>query len=289
MDAFEYMHRYGLPDSTCNNYIAQPFPKCNAKARCRNCLPVQVPNSTEKVNKCWAVRDYVKYYISEYGILSGEAQMMSEIQARGPITCVLASTSNLLWNYSGEIWFEGHNPPPSAINHDVEVVGWGEEHGVKYWQVRNSWGTYWGKGGFFRVIRGINHLYIEEECSFVIVDTSDEDRVAKSLVIGSMQGLHPLKSRERRATPSHPSHRKTENASSPSTGSIWWIGGRRVTPSQFSTSLSRLRHSYWLDIILGFLLLSVVFGGLYFFAKFTHRYSRRYEYFTLDNERSESD
>lgn len=28
------------------------------------------------------------------------------------------------------------------IDHDIEVVGWGEEDGVKFWNVRNSWGTY---------------------------------------------------------------------------------------------------------------------------------------------------
>ena len=27
------------------------------------------------------------------------------------------------------------------------MVGWGEEDGVKFWHVRNSWGTYWGKVG----------------------------------------------------------------------------------------------------------------------------------------------
>lgn len=44
----------------------------------------------------------------------------------------------------------------------MEVVGWGEEDGIPFWHVRNSWGTYWGELGFFRLERGTNALHIEE-------------------------------------------------------------------------------------------------------------------------------
>ena len=55
-----------------------------------------------------------------------------------------------------------HTATKKDIDHDVEIVGWGEtEEGVKYWKIRNSWGTYWGDLGFFRLERGTNSLYIE--------------------------------------------------------------------------------------------------------------------------------
>ena len=91
--------------------------------------------------------------------------MMNEILQRGPITCAIAVTQQLV-NYTGGIFND--TTGRVELDHDISVTGWGEEDGVKYWIVRNSWGSYWGEGGNFRLIRGTNNLNIEGACSWAV-------------------------------------------------------------------------------------------------------------------------
>lgn len=47
--------------------------------------------------------------------------------------------------------------------HAVVITGYGEENGVPFWKVKNSWTTGWGEKGYFRIYRGENNCEIESE------------------------------------------------------------------------------------------------------------------------------
>lgn len=89
---------------------------------------------------------------------------MSEIFQRGPIACEICSTAEFRYNYTGGIFVD--TTGVTCDNHIVSIVGWGEENGTKYWWGRNSWGTYWGIDGMFKIIRGVDNLGIEKNCNW---------------------------------------------------------------------------------------------------------------------------
>lgn len=192
-DAWEYMKQFGLSDESCITYNAEDYrqygvgaKECPTQGQCLNCWS----NSTNP-SFCWGIPKPVLYKVSEYGPLEkGEESMKEEIFKYGPITCGVATDSEFAFNYVGGVWKKGKDN--DDIDHDVEVVGWGEdkEEG-KYWIIRNSWGTYWGEMGFFRLPRGVNHMQIESDCWFVDPIWNNEHQIRRGKIVGSMDGLIP--------------------------------------------------------------------------------------------------
>ncbi len=69
---YEYAYEQGIPDSSCEQYVAINLEKdsCDAIDRCKDCTPpVPMENETLQEN-CRAV-DYKKYYVSDYYSVRG--------------------------------------------------------------------------------------------------------------------------------------------------------------------------------------------------------------------------
>lgn len=79
---------------------------------------------------------------------------------RGPIGCVI-SVTQAFEDYDGGVFHDDGSEPIGG--HELALVGWGvTEEGTNYWIGRNSWGTYWGEEGFFKIEMGKNALGIED-------------------------------------------------------------------------------------------------------------------------------
>merc|ERR1712113_401033 len=175
----------GVPDETCMSYAAMNQ-ECTPLNVCRNCFRAMPPDPKDpfKPGPCRGEPTFIGFGVSDYGKISGEAAMMKEIYARGPVACSFVTTPEFVADYANNagVLKNGVYRDPtlyneSDVDHIMEVTGWGETaDGTKYWVVRNSWGTYWGVAGWFKLERGVNSLKIEEHCDWAVPDFDELDR-----------------------------------------------------------------------------------------------------------------
>jgi len=93
-----------------------------------------------------------KYSFSgEVASASGVKEVQQMIMSGGPVETAFTVYSDFE-NYAGGVYH--HTTGTMAGGHAVKIVGWGEENGMKYWKVANSWNPWWGEKGYFRIKQG---------------------------------------------------------------------------------------------------------------------------------------
>jgi len=77
--------------------------------------------------------------------------LMEALYNKGPVAVSIAA--NNIFEYNSGV-FDGCTD--FVVNHAVTLVGYGNDGSDKYYHIQNSWGSSWGEGGRFRVLRSDN-------------------------------------------------------------------------------------------------------------------------------------
>jgi len=123
---------------------------------------------------------FKSYKASDFGYLGGsygkcnEELLMRELVKNGPVVVSFEPDYHFMMYRKGiyksvqNNWISKNLSKPEweKVDHSVTLVGWGYDkiHKTKYWLLLNSWGKHWGENGYFRMVRGIDHLGIESIC-----------------------------------------------------------------------------------------------------------------------------
>jgi hypothetical protein len=91
-----------------------------------------------------------------------EDNIRYEIYRWGPITTAMVVYADFYDFDAKNDIYDWDKKSPETGGHAIEIVGWGDEKGKKYWIVKNTWGVDFGRNGYFYISRGNNCCGIEE-------------------------------------------------------------------------------------------------------------------------------
>ena len=115
-------------------------------------------------------RVYGIYGTDLYNDKGSEEQIRIEIYKWGPVCSAFEVYPDFYTFDATNDIYEWNGKGEKLGGHSIEIVGWGEEKGKQYWQIKNSWGTKWGINGYFKMARGNNNCKIEDNCIGMLPD-----------------------------------------------------------------------------------------------------------------------
>jgi len=88
---------------------------------------------------------------------------MKSALAQQPLSVSIQANQLCFQLYNGGVFT--NTKCGDSLDHATNVVGWGQENGMDYWIMRNSWGSSWGEDGYMRleIISGSGLCGIQSE------------------------------------------------------------------------------------------------------------------------------
>ncbi|XP_019864989.1 cathepsin B [Aethina tumida] len=138
----------------CSHHVNGSRPACGETQPTPSC--VRKCDADSSLN----YEDDLNFGIRAYSVNPSEKQIQIEIQSFGPVEAAFDVYEDFLTYKSGVYQ---HVSGSYLGGHAIKILGWGVENDTPYWLVANSWNEDWGDNGYFKILRGKNHLGIEDD------------------------------------------------------------------------------------------------------------------------------
>jgi C1A family cysteine protease len=125
-NAFKYAIDTGMCSESSYPYTAQ-------SGSCEKCTPVVSMSDCNDVPA------------------NNQIALKEVVGSVGPVSIAIEADTRAFQSYSSGV-ITG-SACGTNLDHGVLIVGYGEEKGIKYWLVKNSWGKSWGDNGYVKIER----------------------------------------------------------------------------------------------------------------------------------------
>lgn len=129
--AFKYMINYGQCTEESYPYTSGVTEKSGT---CQKCISAKV-----QFSKC-------------YDIPSSNQVALKYAVEKQPVVVAIEADTRYFQSYASGILTDALKCGTN-LDHAVEIVGYGNQDGIDYWKVRNSWGESWGQNGYVLIER----------------------------------------------------------------------------------------------------------------------------------------
>ncbi|KAJ8968625.1 hypothetical protein NQ314_002205 [Rhamnusium bicolor] len=136
----------------CAHHVVSTRPACSGSGATPACVR-ECDAGTRKTYQA-----ELTFGKTAYSVPKDVSQIQLEILTNGPVEAAF-SVYDDFFNYKSGVY--QHTSGSYAGGHAIKILGWGVEKNTPYWLVANSWNTDWGDKGYFKILRGSNHVGIE--------------------------------------------------------------------------------------------------------------------------------
>jgi C1A family cysteine protease len=128
--------------------------------------------TTKTAGSCQKCTAAPVHFSGCYDVVPKDQVSLMASVAKQPVVIAIEADTRYFQSYAGGI-LDSPNCG-TTLDHAVEIVGYGTENGVDYWNIRNSWGPSWGESGYVRIKKSsstsdIGICGVAAEPSFLVV------------------------------------------------------------------------------------------------------------------------